>query len=279
LKRKLFVRCDKELISLDRPRIMGIINVTPDSFFAPSRTSNDDLLKRAEQMLRDGADFLDIGGYSSRPGAKDISPEEELRRVVPAVEAVRKEFPQARISVDTFRAKVAAEAVEAGACMINDISGGQADEKMFDTVARLQVPYILMHMRGTPATMQQLTRYEPDVVTEVNRFFARQILKLHEKDVNDIIVDPGFGFAKTLEQNYFMLKHLDRFLIHEKPLLVGMSRKSMFWKLLQVTPEDVLVPSVTAHFYAVTKGASVIRTHDVKETRQALEIWQAIDKA
>ncbi|NPA43569.1 MAG: dihydropteroate synthase [Chlorobi bacterium] len=272
----MFVRCREELIDLSRPRVMGILNVTPDSFYAGSRVSQDDLLYRAEKMLREGADFLDVGGYSSRPGAEDVPESEELKRVIPAVRAVHEHFPEARISVDTFRARVAREAVEAGACMINDISGGQADPGMFDTVARLQVPYILMHMRGTPRTMQQLTDYEPDVVTEINRFFARQIARLHELGVNDIIVDPGFGFAKTLEQNYFMLKHLDRFLIHDKPLLAGMSRKSMFFRLLNKTPEEVLIPSVTAHAIAVLKGASVVRVHDVKETREALAVAEEL---
>jgi len=274
--KKQFIRCGAKLTDLSRPRIMGILNLTPDSFYAGSRVQADDVLRRAEKMLHEGADILDLGGYSSRPGAADVPVKEELKRVIPAIERLHRRFPEAALSVDTFRAEVARRAVEAGACMINDISGGQADEKMFDTVAELQVPYVLMHMRGTPRTMQQLTRYEPDVITEMNRFFARQIKELHRRDVNDIIIDPGFGFAKTLEQNYFILKHLDRLLIHEKPVLVGMSRKSMFFKLLNKKPEDVLLPSVTAHAIAVLKGASIVRVHDVKETKEVLRVVEQL---
>ncbi len=255
---------------------MGVINLTPDSFFAGSRVGREELLFRVEKMLNEGADILDLGAVSTRPGAEKVTEDEEKERLLPAVEKIINTFSGVRISVDTFRSSVAKEAIYAGACMINDISGGQYDNEMFDTIASLQVPYVLMHMRGNPQTMQSLTDYEPDVITEINRFFSKQIRELHKRNVNDIIIDPGFGFAKTLEQNYFMLKHLDRFLIHGKPLLVGMSRKSMFYKLLNKTPEDIAEVSVSAHAIAVLKGARIVRVHDVDMMKNVLTMLEKL---
>jgi dihydropteroate synthase len=270
---RLFIRCNGRLIDLSVPKVMGILNVTPDSFYANSRIKNEtELLRKTEQMLYEGAGFIDIGGYSSRPGATDISEDEERKRLLPAVELLHKNFPGIMISVDTFRSRIAKEAVQAGACMINDISGGQADKKMFDTVAELKVPYILMHMRGTPQTMQTLTAYNPDPVTEINRFFSEKIRELHQRNHNDIIIDPGFGFAKTVEQNYFILNRLERFTIHRKPLLVGISRKSMLFKPLKTNPENARNATTVAHTIALLKGASILRVHDVKEAVEAVKI-------
>ncbi len=273
-----FIACKGTLTNVSVPRVMGIVNVTPDSFYAQSRVSKaKELLRKVEEMLRRGADFIDVGGYSSRPGAADVSPDEEMRRVIPAIESIHRNFPEAKISVDTFRARVADTAVQAGACMINDISGGHADPEMLDVVAKHQVPYIVMHMRGNPRTMQKLTGYSLDIVTEVNRFFAASIQRLHRKNINDIIIDPGFGFAKTLEQNYMMLKHLDRFLLHRKPVLVGMSRKSMLYKLLQTDQNEALNATTAVHILALLKGASVLRVHDVKEAKEAIRIVSYMD--
>ncbi len=273
-----FIACKGTLTDVSVPRVMGIVNVTPDSFYAQSRVSKTkELLRKVEEMLRSGADFIDVGGYSSRPGAADVSPDEEMRRVIPAIESIHRNFPEAKISVDTFRARVADTAVQAGACMINDISGGHADPEMLDVVAKHQVPYIVMHMRGNPRTMQKLTGYSLDIVTEVNRFFAASIQRLHRKNINDIIIDPGFGFAKTLEQNYMMLKHLDRFLLHRKPVLVGMSRKSMLYKLLQTDQNEALNATTAVHILALLKGASVLRVHDVKEAKEAIRIVSYMD--
>ncbi len=273
-----FIACKGTLTNVSVPRVMGIVNVTPDSFYAQSRVSKaKELLRKVEEMLRRGADFIDVGGYSSRPGAADVSPDEEMRRVIPAIESIHRNFPEAKISVDTFRARVADTAVQAGACMINDISGGHADPEMLDVVAKHQVPYIVMHMRGNPRTMQKLTGYSLDIVTEVNRFFAASIQRLHRKNINDIIIDPGFGFAKTLEQNYMMLKHLNRFLLHRKPVLVGMSRKSMLYKLLQTDQNEALNATTAVHILALLKGASVLRVHDVKEAKEAIRIVSYMD--
>ncbi len=273
-----FIACKGTLTNVSVPRVMGIVNVTPDSFYAQSRVSKaKELLRKVEEMLRRGADFIDVGGYSSRPGAADVSPDEEMRRVIPAIESIHRNFPEAKISVDTFRARVADTAVQAGACMINDISGGHADPEMLDVVAKHQVPYIVMHMRGNPRTMQKLTGYSLDIVTEVNRFFAASIQRLHRKNINDIIIDPGFGFAKTLEQNYMMLKHLDRFLLHRKLVLVGMSRKSMLYKLLQTDQNEALNATTAVHILALLKGASVLRVHDVKEAKEAIRIVSYMD--
>ncbi|MCS6794366.1 MAG: dihydropteroate synthase [Raineya sp.] len=261
---------------LDTPWLMGILNVTPDSFFEASRQKNlDELLKNAEKMLSEGADILDIGGYSTRPGANEVSLQEELKRVIPAIEAVRKNFPDSLISVDTFRAEVAQKAVEAGADIINDVSGGNLDEAMFETVARLQVPYILMHSRGNPQTMTQMCHYE-NFLIEILHFFVQKIKKLRILGVKDIIADVGFGFAKNIDQNFFLLKNLSYFQILQVPLLVGISRKSMIYKTLSISPQEALNGTTALNMFALTQGANILRIHDVKEAKEAVILYQKL---
>ncbi len=267
------VNCRGKLIDLSQPRVMGILNVTPDSFYSESRVAQtEELLRRAEKMIDEGAVFLDVGGYSSRPGAAHIDEDTERRRVIPAIEALHARFPEVAISVDTFRSRIAREAVEAGACMVNDISGGNMDSHMFETVAALKVPYVLMHMKGTPQTMQLNPEYD-DVIMELNRFFARRIARLHALGVDDILVDPGFGFGKTLDDNYKILKHLALFKAHDKPILIGISRKSMLYKYLGGTPADMLNATTAVHMLALQNGASVLRVHDVKPAAEAIALY------
>lgn len=269
------VNCGGRLIDLTIPKVMGIINVTPDSFYANSRQeSMNSILEQAEKMLNDGATFIDVGGYSSRPNSSDVSEEEELARVVPAIQAILKQFPKAVLSVDTFRSSVARQAVEAGAMMVNDISGGELDKKMFSTVAELKVPYLLMHMRGTPQTMTQHTQYE-DVIKEVMDYFHPKIYQLCSLGVKDCIVDVGFGFSKTVEQNFQLLDALSYYQMLGKPLLVGISRKSMIWRSLNTNAEGALNGTTALHVVALQKGASILRVHDVKE---AVEIVQLMEK-
>ncbi len=270
------INCRGNLIAFSTPRVMGIINVTPDSFFPGSRIATEkDLLKKAEQMLDEGATFLDIGGYSSRPGARHIDEETEKQRVIPAVKLLAKHFPQACISVDTFRSDVARAALDAGAGMVNDISGGNLDKRMFDTVASFGVPYILMHMQGTPQTMQKNPRYD-DPVVDINRFFARKIRRLQETGIRDIILDPGFGFGKTLQHNYRILSRLDQLTWHGYPVLVGMSRKSMLFRLLDGKPEEMLNATTVVNTIALMKGASILRVHDVKPAVEAVRIFMEL---
>lgn len=260
------------LLSLDKPRIMGILNITPDSFYGGSRFSaTDEALRQAEQMLLEGADFLDVGGYSTRPGAAEVPETEEISRVRPVVAALAKNFPQAIISVDTFRASVARVAVGEGANMINDVSGGQADAAMFAAAGELGVPYVLMHSRGNPQTMQQLTHYE-DIFTELMYFFQERILQLQQSGCRDIIIDPGFGFAKTMEQNYALLKNLSVFRQLNKPLLVGISRKSMIWKKLGTSPAQALNGTTALHTIALLQGAQILRVHDVQPAAEIIRL-------
>jgi dihydropteroate synthase len=262
-----------KLRDLSTPAVMGILNLTPDSFFAGSRTTTEvAILTAVEKMLSDGAVMLDVGGYSSRPGATDISLEEELTRVVAAVKLIVQHFPLALISIDTFRAEVARQAVEAGASMINDISAGDLDANMFTTVAQLKVPYTAMHMRGTPATMNSLTQYD-HLLKDIAQYFAAKISTLTELGIHDVIIDPGFGFAKTIDQNFELLSHLDYFQTIGKPMVVGLSRKSMIWKTLDITPEDALPGTTALHMAALLKGASVLRVHDVKEAVQTVKLF------
>ncbi|MTI31860.1 dihydropteroate synthase [Cytophagales bacterium RKSG123] len=253
---------------------MGILNVTPDSFFERSRYCTEkEILAQAERILNEGASLIDIGGYSSRPNAEDISPEEEIKRVIPAIEVILKHFPDAKISVDTFRASVARKTIEAGASMINDISGGNLDSQMFQTVSELKVPYVMMHMRGTPATMQSLTSYD-NLLLELLDYFQKKIFELRKLGVNDIIIDPGFGFAKTLAQNYEILKKLDYFEVLEAPLLVGISRKSMIYKELEISPEESLNGTTVLNTLALSKGAAILRVHDVKQAVEAVKLFK-----
>lgn len=262
-----------KLYSLCEPKIMGILNVTPDSFYAESRTSDEEhIAARVQQLMDDGADMIDIGGYSSRPGADDVSPEEEMNRLRRGMRVVRRLYPEVPISVDTFRADVARMCVEEeGADIINDISGGMMDRQMFRTVARLGVPYILMHMQGTPDTMQQAPHYD-NLRREVMLYFAERIDRLCQMGAKDIIVDPGFGFGKTLEHNYELFHHLDDFNLFNLPLLVGISRKSMIYKLLGGTPQTSLNGTTVLNTIALMKGVHILRVHDVKEAVEAKRI-------
>ncbi len=250
---------------------MGIINVTPDSFYAGSRTKNAEAaVIMAEKMMEEGADLLDIGGYSSRPGAENISPSEESKRLIPAISAVRNRFPEALISADTFRSEVAGVALKAGADIINDISGG-ADEKMFKTVARANAGYILMHMVGTPQTMAQFTGYD-QMIPSITQFFSDRLQVANDSGVQNIVLDPGFGFSKTIDQNYELLYELSRFRQFNRPLLVGISRKSMIYKTLGCTPEESLPGTTALHLFALLKGAGILRVHDVREARGVIEL-------
>lgn len=262
-----------KLYSLCEPKIMGILNVTPDSFYAESRTSDEEhIAARVQQLMDDGADMIDIGGYSSRSGADDVSPEEEMNRLRRGLRVVRRLYPEVPISVDTFRADVARMCVEEeGADIINDISGGMMDRQMFRTVARLGVPYILMHMQGTPDTMQQAPHYD-NLRREVMLYFAERIDRLCQMGAKDIIVDPGFGFGKTLEHNYELFHHLDDFNLFNLPLLVGISRKSMIYKLLGGTPQTSLNGTTVLNTIALMKGTHILRVHDVKEAVEAKRI-------
>lgn len=265
------------LAEYSRPVVMGVLNVTPDSFYSGSRAqTHADITKRARQLVADGADMLDIGAYSSRPGADDVSADEELRRLEAGLSAVREavgyDIP---VSVDTFRADVARRAVEWGADIINDISGGLLDEDMFETVADLHVPYILMHMRGTPATMQTMTDYT-DVVADVIGELSHKLSRLEELGVADVIIDPGFGFAKTLDQNYRLLSHLDAFAILGRPVLAGMSRKSMLTRLLGIDATEALVPTAIVGALALERGAAILRVHDPREAAQAIAIVEKL---
>ncbi len=263
-----------QLIDLTSPKVMGILNVTPDSFFDGGRHIQvNEALRHAESLLEEGADMLDIGAYSSRPGAANITTEEELGRLLPIIEALTKRFPEAILSIDTFRATVARNAIAAGAHIINDISGGTLDEQMFATVAELQVPYILMHMRGTPDTMQQLTDYT-DVVSEISLFFGARVALLRELGLKDIILDPGFGFAKTLEQNYELLRRLDELHIHELPILGAVSRKSMIYRKLGITANEALNGTTVLNTLLLAKGVQILRVHDVKAAKEVITLLQ-----
>ncbi len=262
------------LLDLQEPRIMGILNITPDSFFAGSRTESEaDITRRLHTLMEQGAEVIDVGAYSSRPGADDVSEEEEMERLKRGLRIVRKHYPDVPVSVDTFRANVARMAVEEeGADIINDISGGEMDRQMFRTVARMGVPYILMHMQGTPRDMQQAPQYE-NVRREVLLYLAERIDRLHQMGVCDVVADPGFGFGKTLPHNYELMEHLDDFAELDCPLLVGISRKSMIYKLLGGTPQTALNGTTVLHTVALLKGADILRVHDVAEAVEAKRIY------
>jgi len=265
-----------KLYPLDEPKIMGILNVTPDSIYAESRTSDDiHIAERVKQMMEEGADMIDIGGYSSRPGADDVTPQEEMERLRRGIRIVRKLYPEVPLSVDTFRADVARMCIEEeGADIINDIAAGMMDRQMFKTVARLGVPYIMMHMQGTPDTMQIAPHYD-NLRREVMLYFAERIDRLCQMGAKDIIVDPGFGFGKTVAHNYELMNHLEDFNIFKLPILVGISRKSMIYKLLGGTPQTSLNGTTVLNTIALTKGAHILRVHDVKQAVEAKRIWQA----
>lgn len=255
---------------------MGILNVTPDSFYDGGRfLSEHSVLKQTEKMLSEGADFIDVGGYSSRPGAKDISEQEERERCLKAILAITKQFPGTIISIDTFRSTVAEAAVEAGASMVNDIAGGNLDPEMLKTISRLRVPYVLMHMRGTPQTMSSQTQYT-HLLKEMIDYFHEKTRLLRDFEVKDVIIDPGFGFSKTIEQNFSILKNMEKFSILGKPVLVGLSRKSMIWKTLGVRAGEALNGSTALHTIALSKGADILRVHDVKEAREVIKLFTSM---
>jgi dihydropteroate synthase len=272
-RKKETINAGGKLIDLSTPKVMGIINLTPDSFYAGSRKPLlNDALQQASKMLTDGAAFLDIGAYSSRPGAKDITVQEEMDRLLPVVELLSANYPQAVLSVDTFRSPVAEAAVNAGAQIINDISGGQLDENMFDTVARLQVPYILMHMKGNPQNMNRHARYK-DIFVEVLDYFAEKCHQLRQRGVHDIIIDPGFGFAKMSDQSYTLLSRLNEFNVLQLPILAGVSRKRMVYSITGGTADDALNGTTALNTIALTHGANILRVHDVKEAVEAVKIF------
>lgn len=266
-----------ELISLEEPLVMGILNVTPDSFYEGSRKQTEtDIRNRIEEILQEGGAIIDLGGYSSRPDAQDVSPEEEMERLCLALRILRDEYPKAMVSVDTFRADIARRCVEEyGAAIINDISGGELDAAMFPTIADLHIPYIIMHMRGTPKTMQQHCDYQ-NLTADILLYFSKKIEQLHLMGINDVIIDPGFGFSKTLEQNYELMRHLADFSLFEKPLLVGISRKSMIYKLLGGTPAESLNGTTVLNTYALLNGANILRVHDVKAAVEAVRIFKQL---
>lgn len=265
------------LVSLSTPLVMGILNVTPDSFYAGSRKQTEAAIEeRIQTILNEGGEVIDIGGYSSRPDATEVSPEEEMNRLSFALKILNRQYPDALVSVDTFRASVARRCVEEyGVAMINDISGGEIDPEMFSTVAALRVPYIMMHMRGTPQTMQQYTDYD-DLVGDIMKYFAEKVQQLNLLGVNDIILDPGFGFSKTLEQNYELMRRLSEFSLFELPLLVGISRKSMIYRFLGGTPAESLNGTTVLNTYALLHGADILRVHDVREAVEAVKICRQL---
>ena len=274
-----YINVKGELIDLSTPQVMGILNLTPDSFFEGSRVQTEaQIIERVQQILDEGGTMVDVGAYSSRPDGVDISAKEEMSRLAAGLKVINQHFPNVIISVDTFRADVAARCVEEfGVGIINDISGGELDSKMFDTVARLQVPYIMMHMKGTPQTMQQHTDYEC-FIKEVFLYFAQKIAQLRQLGVNDVILDPGFGFAKTLEHNYELMAQLQEFKLFDMPLLIGISRKSMIYKLLGSTPAEALNGTTALNTVALMKGANILRVHDVKQAVETVKITETIKK-
>ena len=273
MKTPLYINVNGQLMDLSKPQVMGILNVTPDSFYAGSHGATERyIVERLHQITDEGASIIDIGAYSSRPEAEDVSMEEEMNRLRTGLELIRKYYPDAIVSVDTFRADVARMCVEEyGVAIVNDISAGQMDKEMYPTIARLGIPYIIMHMKGTPQTMQNNPQYA-HLLKEIFYFFSEKVQKLRDLGVKDIIIDPGFGFGKTLEHNYELMNHLEEFSLFELPLLVGISRKSMIYKLLGTTPEEALNGTTTLNTIALLKGANILRVHDVKAATEAVKI-------
>lgn len=270
------INCKGELIDLSSPKVMGILNLTPDSFFDGGKYKDEtSILSQVDYMLSHGAAFIDMGAYSSRPGADHVPEDEELKRLIPIIDLILKKFPDTLISVDTFRSKVASRSIEHGAAMINDISAGNLDKGMFDTVAKHQVPYIMMHMKGTPQSMQKEAVYE-DLINDLRFYFSEKVKESSGKKINDIILDPGFGFAKTTDQNYTLLNHLDMFQTFGLPILIGLSRKSMIYKILESSPKEALNGTTALHTIALLKGANIIRAHDVKEASECIKLVKAL---
>ena len=272
------INCNGKLIDLTSPKVMGILNVTPNSFYDGGKhTEEKVILKQVEKMLSEGAAFIDVGGYSSKPNAEEVSEGQELQRTLPVVQNIIKEFPNTVISIDTFRSKVAQAAVENGAAIINDISAGNLDVNMMKTVAQLQVPYIMMHMKGTPQTMQSLAHYE-NIIKEMLFYFSEKIAQARSFGINDLILDPGFGFAKTVEQNFEVLNKLELFQITELPILAGLSRKSMIYKTLDTTAEFALNGTTSLNTISLLKDAKILRVHDVKEAVECVQLFNQLQK-
>ena len=272
------INCKGTLIDLSQPKVMGILNVTPNSFFDGGKYLDENaILKQAEKMLNEGATFIDLGAYSSKPNAEYVSEEEEIRRLIPIVSLLVNEFPEIILSIDTFRSVVAEKAIEAGAALINDISAGSLDTEMMKTIAKLQVPYIMMHMKGTPKTMQSLTQYD-DILKEMLFYFAQKINAARAMGINDLIVDPGYGFAKTTEQNFKVLQKSELFQMLEAPILAGLSRKSMIYKTLDSNAQEALNGTTVLNTLALTKGANILRVHDVKEAMETIALFEAFQK-
>lgn len=274
----MYINCKGKLVDLSSPKVMGILNITPDSFFDGGKyNAPTQILLQVEKMLSEGATFIDVGAYSSRPGAKHISEEEELNRILPVIQLLTKEFSDIIISADTFRSKIAEQCIDSGASLVNDISAGSLDNNMFKTIAKLQVPYIIMHMQGAPQNMQTNPNYK-DIVTEVLFYFSKKIAELRNLGVNDIITDVGFGFGKTLEHNYLLLKNLALFKNLEVPILTGVSRKSMLFKPLNITPKEALNATTSANTIALLNGANILRVHDVKQAIETIKIVELLNK-
>ena len=273
------ITLNQQLLDLSTPRVMAIMNLTPDSFYDGGKLKNhEQVLAKVQQFIDEGASIIDLGGYSTRPGAADISVEEEISRVIPVVQLIREHFRAIPLSVDTFRSQVARAALEQGASMVNDVSGATADDLMLDLIAEYQVPYVGMHMRGTPQTMNTLTDYQ-DIVFEIRYFFSTLAEEAAKRNINDLIIDPGFGFAKTIAQNFHLLYHLDAFKLLELPVLIGLSRKSMIYKTLNTTPENALNGSSALHMAALERGAHLLRVHDVKEAQECIKLFTQLRDA
>jgi len=272
----MFINCKGKLIDLSVPKVMGILNVTPNSFFDGGKYKNEgEIISQVEKMLSEGATFIDIGAYSSKPSAEFVTEQQEIDRIVPAIELILKHFPETLLSIDTFRAAVAKASIESGAAIINDIAAGELDDKMFDVIAKYNVPYIMMHMRGNPQTMQSMTQYE-DIVKEILFYFSEKVKKARSIGINDLILDPGFGFAKTTDQNYEVLQKMELFNVLELPVLAGVSRKSMIYKTLNNTAQEALNGTTVINTIALTKGAKILRVHDVKEAVECVNLMNKI---
>lgn len=271
------INCNGKLISLHQPKVMGILNLTPDSFYDGGKYKDDSsILHHVEKMINDGASFIDVGAYSTRPGAIEVDEQTELKRIVPIISIILKEFSEAIVSIDTFRSKVAIECISSGAAIINDISAGVQDQQMLNTVAQLNVPYIMMHTRGTPQNMQQQANYD-DVLKEVLLFFSERLSIAKSLGIKDIIIDPGFGFAKNLNQNYELLRQLEMMSFIELPLLVGISRKSMIYKTLNTTADQALNGTTALHMVCLQKGAKILRVHDVREAMECVKLHDQLN--
>ncbi|PXY46984.1 dihydropteroate synthase [Flavobacterium hydrophilum] len=274
----MFINCKGSLIDLTIPKVMGILNVTPNSFFDGGKYKNEtEIVSQVEKMLTEGADFIDIGAYSSKPSAEFVSEQEEIERIVPVIELIMKHFPETLLSIDTFRSEVAKASIENGAAIINDIAAAELDDKMFEVIAKYNVPYIMMHMRGNPQTMQSLTQYD-DIIKEMLFYFSEKVTKARSLGINDLIIDPGFGFAKTIDQNFEVMQKMELFNLLELPVLAGISRKSMIYKTLSITAAEALNGTTFLNTIALTKGAKILRVHDVKEAVECITLFNKISQ-